>query len=174
MIEHFCDWLSATTLSMAFQNWDWFVPLVQTLHILSIAVVLTSVGMMSFRLIALSRGGRRAKVPESHCAEPRPAQHLPAEWIPWTWSALTLLLISGLLLIVTEPNRELLNITFRIKMLLVLVFAAVLLMIQSRQRRDPNYWTESPGRRQAARAMGIVCLVLGVSIVTAGRWIAYT
>jgi hypothetical protein len=40
-------------------------------------------------------------------------------------------------------------------------------------RRNPQYWTESPVRRRAARAIGIVFIIVGAGIVTAGRWIAY-
>jgi hypothetical protein len=58
-------------------------------------------------------------------------------------------------------------------MLLVLALSAMLLMVQIRMRRNPEYWTESPVRRLAARAVGIVFIVIGACIVTAGRWIAY-
>jgi hypothetical protein len=58
-------------------------------------------------------------------------------------------------------------------MLLVIALAAILLIVQIRTRRHPAYWTESPGRRHAARAMGIAAVILGAGIVTAGRWIAY-
>ena len=88
-------------------------------------------------------------------------------------AALCVLLISGILLTITEPARELLNWVFRIKMLLVLLLAAILLLVQRRVRRDPEYWTESPARRRAARAIGILFFVIGAGIVTAGRWIAY-
>ena len=43
MIESFCDWLSTTSLSVAFQSANWFVPSVQTVHIIAIAILLMSV-----------------------------------------------------------------------------------------------------------------------------------
>jgi hypothetical protein len=46
-------------------------------------------------------------------------------------------------------------------------------LIQSRLRGNPDYWTESAGRRFAARSLGVLVLVIGACIVTAGRWIAY-
>ena len=42
MIEQFCDWLSRTNVSVAFQSANWFVPLVQTVHIIAIAILLTA------------------------------------------------------------------------------------------------------------------------------------
>jgi magnesium-transporting ATPase (P-type) len=160
VIERFCDWLSMTSISVAFQSANWFVPLVQTMHIIAIAILLTSVYIMSFRLIGLTRGAL-------------PLATLSAKSAPWIWAALSVLLLSGILLTVTEPARELLNWVFRIKMLLVLMLAAILLTVQARVRRHPDYWTASPARRRAARAIGIVFLIMGACIVTAGRWIAY-
>jgi len=160
MIESFCDWLSTTPVSIAFQEASWFVPLVQTVHILAIAIVLAAVAMLSLRLIVMSSGTFE--------------QGLSTDWIPWVWSALVVLLITGVLLTITEPSRELLNMVFRIKMLLVLVLAGTLTIIQVRVRRDKRYWTSSPSRQRVARFIGVLCLVLGVCLVTAGRWIAYS
>jgi len=160
VIEQFCDWLSRTGISVAFQSANWFVPLVQTVHIIAIAILLTTVYVISFRLIGITRGAQ-------------PLASLAARSAPWIWTALSVLLVSGILLTVTEPARELLNWVFRIKMLMVFMLAVILWIVQSRMRRNPQYWTESPVRRRAARAIGIVFIIVGAGIVTAGRWIAY-
>lgn len=160
MIEQFCDWLSRTDVSVAFQSANWFVPLVQTVHIIAIAILLTSVYVLSFRLIGLTRGAQALAT-------------LTARSTPWFWTALCVLLLSGTLLTITEPARELLNWAFRVKMLLVLALAGMLWLVQLRMRQNPEYWTESPARRHAARTIGIVAVIVGASIVTAGRWIAY-
>ena len=160
MIQEFCDWLSKTNISVAFQSANWFVPTVQTVHIISIAILLTSVYVVSFRLIGVTRGGQ-------------PLAVVIAKSTPWVWITLCVLLGTGILLTITEPARELLNWVFRVKMLLVAALAAILLVVQSRMRRSPEYWTESPARRLAARAIGIAAVIIGAGIVTAGRWIAY-
>jgi magnesium-transporting ATPase (P-type) len=160
VIREFCDWLSATSVSVAFQSADWFVPTVQTVHIISIAILLTSVYVVSFRLIGVTRAGQSLAV-------------VPAKSTPWIWIALCVLLATGMLLTITEPARELLNWAFRVKMLMVIALAAILLVVQTRTRRNPQYWTESPTRRRAARAIGIAAVIIGAGIVTAGRWIAY-
>jgi hypothetical protein len=160
VIEQFCDWLSRTSVSVEFQSANWFVPLVQTVHIIAIAILLTSVYVVSFRLIGLTRGTQALAT-------------LTAKLTPWIWTALCVLLVSGTLLTITEPARELLNWAFRVKMLMVLALAGMLRVVQLRMRQNPQYWTESPARRHAARAIGIVSVIIGASIVTAGRWIAY-
>jgi hypothetical protein len=160
VIEQFCDWLSRTSLSVAFQSASWFVPLVQTVHIIAIALLLTTVYVLSFRLIGLTRGAQ-------------PLAALTAKSVPWFWITLGVLLVTGILLTITEPARELLNWAFRIKMLMVLALAAILWLVQLRVRQNPEYWTASPARRHTARAIGVVAVIVGAGIVTAGRWIAY-
>ena len=160
MVSAFCDWLATTPISQAFQDLGWFVPLVQTVHILGIAVVLTAVAMTGGKLLGAS-------------IRAQPLAAMVSYFMPWVWIALATLLVTGILLTITEPSRELLNLAFRLKMVMVLGLVGFLLIIQSRLRRDPEYWTRSLGRQIAARAIGVLSLLLGVSIVVAGRWIAY-
>jgi hypothetical protein len=160
MMQNFSDWLAATALSHLFAGLSWFVPVVQTAHILSIAVVVTTLGMLDFRLLRLSRRGP-------------PLSTMAGNFIPWTWRALGVLLVSGILLIITEPARELMNDAFRLKMLLVLLLVLLTFACQKATATDPGYWTASPGRRRLGGALGAASLVLCVSIVAAGRLIAY-
>jgi magnesium-transporting ATPase (P-type) len=158
VIEDFCDWLSMTSISVAFQTAKWFVPTVQTVHIIAIAILLTTVYVISFRLVGLTRGSR-------------PLPTIMAKSTPWIWAALAVLLLTGLLLTITEPARELLNWVFRIKMLLVLALAAILAWLQVRMRADPARWSQAP--RLQGRLLGLLCVLIGAAIITAGRWIAY-
>jgi hypothetical protein len=160
LIERFCDWLSATPISVAFQSVNWFVPLVQSVHIISISILLTSVYVVSFRLIRPSTGAQ-------------PVATVAARLAPWIWTSLCVLLVTGTLLTITEPARELLNWVFRTKLLLVLLLTGTWAGVQLRLRRSPEYWSQSPARRRAARAVGLLCVAIGACIVIAGRWIAY-
>ena len=157
MISQFCNWLDATPVSQIFQSLVWFVPTVQAVHILSIGVVMTSVGMLAGKLIGIT--GRNQTL-----------LAMVSSVMPWVWCALAVLLATGLLLTVTEPSRELLNAAFRAKMLMVLAMAGILRLVQVRLRQDPDYWAR---RRAAAGGLGAASLLLAVTIIVAGRWIAY-
>ena len=157
MISEFCKWLDATSLSQTFQSLIWFVPSVQTIHILSIAVVMTSVCLIAGKLVGLT--GRQQAL-----------SAMVSSTMPWVWYALAALLATGLLLTIAEPARELLNDAFRAKMLMVLVLAGLLRLLQVRVRRDPEYFSR---RRAAAGSLGAASLLLAVTIIAAGRWIAY-
>lgn len=160
MIQRFCDWLAATWLSQLFANLGWFVPTVQTIHILAIAAVVTMLAMLNFRLLRITRSGPGL-------------QSLAGGYVPWVWRSLVVLLISGILLTITEPNRELMNGSFRLKMLMVLVLVVLTSVFHSALRKDPEYWSASPRRRVLGGALALSSLLLCVCIVAAGRLIAY-
>lgn len=160
MLQRFCDWLAGTWLSQLFANAGWFVPTVQTIHILAIAAVVTMLAMLNFRLLKLTRAG--------------PALHsLCAGYVPWVWRSLVVLLVSGVLLTITEPTRELMNNSFRLKMVMVLVLVVLTAVLRSTLRKDPQYWNASAGRRVAGGTIAVASLILCVTIVAAGRLIAY-
>src|SRR6185312_9958138 len=123
MIQHFCDWLAATWLSQLFANAGWFVPTVQTIHILSIAAVIIMLSMMNFRLLRITHSGPTL-------------QSLSAGYVPWIWRVL----------VITEPTRELMNNAFRLKMLMVGVLIVLTAVFSSALRKDAQYWSATTGR----------------------------
>lgn len=157
MIESFCDWLANTSLSLTIQTVMWIIPAVQTVHILCVAIVMSCMAMMDLRLIGVA--GRKYSISRT-----------VGRFVPWVWGALPVLLATGIILIIGEPSRELLNPYFRTKMLLLLVVIAVTFVVQRQTKRDATYWET---RRGAATLAGLASLLLWVGIITAGRWIAY-
>jgi hypothetical protein len=157
MIQAFCDWLSNTPFSLKIQTILWIIPAVQTIHILTVSFVFSSMAMLDLRLIGVA--GRR-----------QPISRMVSRFVPWIWRALIVLAASGAILIIGEPERELLNWAFRAKMLMVATVALITLLVQRRSKANDAYWETRPA---AARVAGFASLVLWVLIVTAGRWIAY-
>jgi hypothetical protein len=163
-VQAFCDWLAATWLSQTFANAAWFVPTVQSVHIVCIAVVLATLVRLDMRLLQLGRQGA-SKGPS--------LSQLAGSYLPWAWWSLLVLLLTGTLLTITEPARELMNWTFRLKMLLVAILAILTLILQKAMTRDPGYWSASVERRRLAGALGGVSALLCFGIIACGRLIAY-
>ncbi len=159
-IGKFSDWLSMTPISMTFQTVAWIIPAVQSVHILAIAIVMSSVIMVDLRLLGLM--GHSQSI-----------SGLTRRFIPWVWWSLVVLLISGLILITAEPRRDLLNGVFQAKMALLIVAIVLTAVFQEMVRRNMEFWDLSPGRRRAAVATAIASLVVWSAIVGCGRWIAY-
>ena len=159
-LQDFCHWLAATPLSHTLQAVGWMVPAVQTIHLLSVAVLLGSVLMINLRLLGW-------------CWQDQPVAAVGRRFLPFIWWPLAVLLTSGALLIAAEPARALQNPVFILKMTLLLAAAGMTLGCQIPLRRDPRYWELSAARRRGARLIAAASLPLWVGIVFAGRWIAY-
>lgn len=159
-LDGFCDWLAATSLSQTIQTVGWIIPAVQTVHILCVAAVMSSVLIVDLRLLGVL--GRNV-----------PVATIARRFIPYIWWPLPVLLITGATLIVAEPKRALENPVFVVKMALLLGAAGATLACQLPLRRDPSFWNEGSGHRGAAALVALCSLPLWVGIVFAGRWIAY-
>ncbi len=157
MIPAFCNWLSNTPLSMVIQDYSWVIPSVQSIHILAIATVMASIVMLDFRLLGVT--GRGQTVPE-----------VAHRFLPWIWCAVGVLLITGTILIIGEPARELMSPVFWIKMSLLACALALTAAFQYGAFRREAFWER---RRVLAWITALVSLTLWVGILAAGRWIAY-
>ena len=153
----FCDTIDATALSQAIQATKWVVPLVQTVHILAIAALLSSVLMINLRLLGVAGTDQTlARVSE--------------RFRPVVWWSLPVPLASGLILIIGEPARSLTNPFFQLKMCLLAVVLIVTLLSQRALNSDSGVWDK---RVATGRAIAMLSLLLWAGIVFAGRWIAY-
>jgi uncharacterized membrane protein SirB2 len=159
-VQAFSEWLAATPLSTLIQNVQWIIPAVQTIHILSIAIVMSSVSMIALRVLGIM-------------SRTQPLAAVAQRFLPWIWWTLLVLLLSGSALIIGEPERSLGNPAFILKMSMLCTVLILTLAFQRGLRRDAQYWETSPGRRVGGRLIAAVSLGLWVGIVFAGRWIAY-
>jgi hypothetical protein len=157
IVANFCDWLSETHPSQVIQTVVWIIPTLQTIHILAIAMVMSSAILVDLRLLGLT--GRS-----------QPVTTLVARFHPWIWVSLLVLLATGALLVAAEPRRDLLNTVFLTKMALVIVAALLTLALQ-RQVQGSVGAARAPGGFLIAGA--VTSLLLWTAIVGCGRWIAY-
>jgi uncharacterized membrane protein SirB2 len=159
-VAKFCDWLSLTPISMLFQTVAWIIPAVQSVHILAIAIVMSSVIMVDLRLLGLM--GHSQSI-----------SGLTRRFIPWVWGSLVVLFLTGAVLITAEPRRDLMNPVFQAKMVLIVAAIVVTAVFQETVRRNMEFWDLSPGRRRGAWITAVVSLLVWTAIVICGRWIAY-
>jgi hypothetical protein len=152
------QWLSDTRLSFAIREFDWLVPLLQTVHILAIAMVMSSIFLIALRMLRVTRT--------------QPLMATTDRFLPWIWSGLVLLALSGALLIVGEPLRALPNPAFQIKMLLLALAIALTGSFAVSLHHDPARWDRHA--TTASRLLAVASLALWCAIAFAGRLIAYT
>ena len=160
-LSEFTGWLAATPLSHTIQTAGWVIPTLQTIHILSVAIVFSSAILVDLRLWRLLN--RDVPLPE-----------VTRRFLPAIWPVLLVLLITGSLLIIGEPRRSLLNSTFYLKMALLAVAILLTAWLQWSVSSSPNLWDKDRGRRMAGQLAASVSILVWCGILFAGRWIAYT
>jgi hypothetical protein len=160
MLQNFAQWLSDTAPSRFIQDILWIIPAVQTVHILAIAVVLSSVAMIELRLFGLV--GRST-----------PVARTADRFLPWLWWGTLVLAITGAILITGEPGRALTNPAFQLKMVLLSVAIVATFAFHRSVRRSSALWSEPARSLGVLRAAALATLLLWFSIAVAGRWIAY-
>lgn len=156
----FSEWLSSTPLSLGIQTVRWFVPFVQTIHILAIAAALSSVGMITLRIAGLA--GRRTSMVDT-----------ARRYVPWIWGAIVVLLVTGTILVIGEPARSLTNIAFQMKMALLVVSIALVAVFRSTVVRNAPFWDLGPGHHTLAKILAVGVFIIFCAIAVLGRWIAY-
>jgi len=160
-LSEFSKWLAATPLSHIIQTTKWVIPALQTIHILSVAVVFSSAVLVDLRLWRLLN--RDVPLPE-----------MARRFLPTIWPVLLVLLITGSLLIIGEPKRSLLNSAFYLKMALLAVTIVLTAWLQWSLSSSPNFWDKDRGRRMAGQLAATLSILVWCGILFAGRWIAYT
>lgn len=129
-------------------------PIVQTFHILAIAVVVAAFMVPQMKIIGIAAT----------------AQSLPemlGRLRPWAWTALAVLLVSGAMFVIARPYRYFLNPIAGIK-LACLIAALALTLLNQR-------WANSsaPQFTITQKVVAAAALFCWLGVMFAGRWIAY-
>jgi hypothetical protein len=156
MMAELSQWIGSLPISVAMRRITWLVPALQTVHILSIGIVLSSVVMIDLRLWRASRSGSALARSE--------------RFMPWMWTALAVATFTGIALMFGAP-RSFRDGAFVAKLYMMggatVVTAALPIML----RRNGCSGRDAGVPAQLA---GIAALVLwlGATLAGRGRWIA--
>ena len=160
MLASLCAWLEKTPLSAFIQDAGWVIPLCQIVHILGLATVLFSAVFLDVRVLA--GAPRRVGV-----------QALARRFLPPVWTAVPLMALSGAVLIVGEPRRDLLNPVFQLKMLLLLLALALTFAVQKGIADASRAQGDDGEAAWPARLAAGLSLITWVAVAVCGRFIAY-
>jgi len=134
----------------------WAIPIFQIIHIMAISASFASVLMINARML--------------HLAGSSTLEETTARYLRVIWWSLLVLVLSGFLMIVGEPIRELVNAVFWVKM--ALFVTAILFTIWFHKRVAKRFGGTAEASA-GAKLAGIVLVILWCMIMTGGRWIAY-
>ena len=163
VVKQFALWLAATPPSVFIQEHNaWTIPVIQSIHIVGIALVMGTVLMIDLRLLGWAGSDQTV-------------EQTARRFGPWLTGALWLMLISGGLMVIGQPTRELMAFSFRLKMGLVAGGALIAVMLLRAMRRagmgDQGSGIGEPD--SGMRTLAILTFVGWICVIVLGRLIAY-
>ena len=153
-LEPFFKWCEGTFLGEWMRGGSWQFPAVETIHILALAVLIGVVVVMDLRLMGMMMRGWKVA-------------GLWRELRPYFNGSLSIILISGTLLYLSEAMKAFINGAFWVK---VYLLAAALLFHFAVVRRVTR---NDEVRRPVGWAVGLTSLILWLGIGWAGRAIGF-
>lgn len=160
MIDGFLEWLGATPWSVALLESYYAWPLLESSHVLLLALFVGTAVMMDLRLVGVAFRGV-------------PASAFLDRMLPWTRAGFALLVLTGLLLFYSNPVTYYHNLFFRIKVVLLVIGGLNVWYFHGRTHRSIAEWDDRLPPPRAVRTAGLVSLMVWTAVVFSGRMIAY-
>jgi hypothetical protein len=161
MIKQLFQALEATPWGTAVRENTWLFPTIESIHVLSLVLVVGSIMVVDLRLLNLASRQRSVK-------------ELTDEVLPWTWTAFASAAITGTLLFSSSAMRYVGIWQFETKMCLLVLAAINMGIFHLGAFRSVAKWDQAPARPPlAARLAGGISLAIWLVIVALGRWVGF-
>lgn len=145
-------WLEHTAVGTAIRQSQWGFAVIEIVHLLGLALLGGATLVIGLRLLGVVLTGQ-------------PVASVVRGLLPTAVAGLTILLISGVLLLSDGPLRYYANSAFRVKMAALPLAVLVSALALRAARRTPD----SAGASAALRLGAVVALFLWLSVAVAGR-----
>jgi hypothetical protein len=140
---------------------EWLFPIVETLHVISLAMVFGSIVMVDLRLMgATSRNSSASK--------------LSGEVLPYTWVAFSCAVITGTMLFISRAHVYFHNLQFQLKFLCMFLAGVNMTVFHFGAYRHVHAWDGRSPPPLAARLAGGLSITLWIGVIFFGRWIGFT
>jgi hypothetical protein len=150
----FFEWCEATAVGQAIRNSLWLFPVIESVHLIALAMIGGALLVVDLRLLGL---GLRHQ----------PVRQLARDAQPWLVGSLLVMIGTGVPLFLSESIKCYYNPSFWVKMTTLPIAIAftfsVRRSIAMRQEAGP-----------LSKAVGLVSLTLWFVVAAAGRWIGFS
>ncbi len=160
-LDSLAQWIQQTPYSQFVRGsrntFPLFVPIALVLHLLGIAAIVGSSLLVGLRLQGL-------------VGKSMPVSEVSRRMLPWIWTAVPVMILSGATVLSNRPGRYLHNPIFQIKMGLL---ATAILVTLAVHRIYARQVTPRAAEGAAARIAGAGLIAVWIATLFAGRWIPY-
>ncbi len=147
-------------LAMGFLGSQYTYPVVESLHVLGLALSVGLLAIADLRLIGA-------------LMKRQPVEDSLGPLRPWMLAGFVLMFVTGGILFAAEAAKLYVNPLFRIKMLFVVLAGANALYFELKLGRRVHDWADPLNPPAAAKAAGFASLACWAVVILFGRWIAY-
>jgi hypothetical protein len=159
-LQEICQWINDTGPATALRESELAFPIVESIHVLAIALMAGTVSIVDLRLLGI-------------VLKKEPVSQVADQVLPLTWAGFALMTISGVMLSAAEAAKLYTNPVYRIKLVLLVLAGLNPLIFHSTIYKSVSAWGEWPRPPARARLAAICSLTLWSAIIVAGRAIAY-
>jgi hypothetical protein len=160
-LQEFISYFEHSALADTIRENDLWFPLIESVHVLSICLVVGSILVVDLRLLGLA-------------SIRRSVSRVSSGILPITWSAFAIAVASGSLLFISNATGYLDNGYFVAKILLICMAGLNMAIFHGISARDLPRWEDDTAPPLPARLAGGLSILLWISVVTCGRWIGFT
>jgi hypothetical protein len=136
-------------------------PALNTVHLFAMVLLVGGIGAFDLRLLNLAW-------------KREPVSHLAERLLPSTWVAFSVMILTGGLLFISEPQTKYcFNPAFQTKMVLMLLAGINMSVFHFTIYRNVSKWDQASSTPLWAKLVGSFSVILWAGVVIAGRWIGF-
>ncbi len=159
-IVSWCQWLQNTPLSTAISQSDLMFPFIEGSHILALSVSVGLIMILDLRFLGVAFPAE-------------PVSKIMKQIMPWSLAGFAVMIITGLLLFMTQAEKAYGNNFFRVKLLLLLLAGLNALYYQVRFYPKMREWDTALSTPVGVRVCAVLSLLFWVGVIACGRTMAY-
>ncbi len=155
-----CEWIQNLPWASGVKHSAWQFPVIESIHSLALSVMLWPAAILDLRLLDVIM--RR-----------RPVSQVAAQFLPWTLTGFTVMILSGAVLFASEAVKCYNSPFFRTKVVLLGVAGVTALVFHHTVFRRVDSWDQDARTPWRAKLAGASSLLVWVGVVAMGRALAY-
>ena len=146
------EWMRNNLLAM---------PIVESTHVLAVAIVFGTIALVDLRLVGLM-DTRKSYL------------QLHDELVRWTWIGFGIAVVTGILMVLPNAATYYRNVPFWWKMGALLCAGINMVIFEGITSKDAAEWGQGAGIPAKARLAGALSIVFWLGVIVFGRWIGFT